>query len=154
MIATRLNVLLSLGCLILLAAGATGCAGTVRTEPLPADADAAKDFTTTASGLKYRILRKSDGKKPTLANQVSAHYKGWLDGGFVFDSSYSKGGKPITFPLANVVEGWQEGLQLIGEGGMIELEIPGKLGYKEAGFPPTIPPNATLHFIVELEEVK
>jgi FKBP-type peptidyl-prolyl cis-trans isomerase FkpA len=115
------------------------------------DADAPEELTPTASGLYYRILRKSDGGKPKVSNTVSAHYKGWLDDGKVFDSSYDRG-KPTEFPLNRVVKGWTEGLQLIGEGGMIELEIPGRLGYPEGR--PGIPPNATLHFIVELKEVK
>jgi FKBP-type peptidyl-prolyl cis-trans isomerase len=45
-------------------------------------------------------------------------------------------------------------MQLIGEGGMIELEIPSKLGYGDRGVPGTIPPGSTLHFIVELFDVK
>jgi FKBP-type peptidyl-prolyl cis-trans isomerase len=52
-----------------------------------------------------------------------------------------------------LVDGWKEGIPLIGEGGMIELEIPHTLGYGERGFPPDIPPRATLHFIVELKQV-
>jgi FKBP-type peptidyl-prolyl cis-trans isomerase len=45
-------------------------------------------------------------------------------------------------------------MQLVGKGGMIELEIPSKLGYGDDGFAPVIPPRATLHFLVELVELK
>ena len=115
------------------------------------DDDAPEAMTPTSTGLYYRVLRKSDGRKPTASDSVLANYKGWLDDGTVFDSSYDKDG-PISFPLNRVVAGWTEGLQLIGEGGMIELEIPGRLGYPQGR--PGIPPMATLHFIVELKEVK
>ena len=121
-------------------------------EPGPADKDAPKDFTTTESGLKYRILRKSNGVKPKGANTVVANYKGWLDGGKEFDSSYERG-EPATFPLGRVITGWKEGLQLVGKGGMIELDIPSDLAYGPAGRP-GIPPNARLHFIVELIDIK
>ncbi len=122
-------------------------------KPGSVDADAPEEFTTTASGLKYRIRRKSDGKKPTATSSVVAHYRGWTDDGKEFDSSYKRG-EPTPFPLNGVIGGWTEGLQLIGEGGMIELEIPSKLGYGDRGFPPDIPPAATLHFIVELVKVQ
>jgi FKBP-type peptidyl-prolyl cis-trans isomerase len=122
-------------------------------EPGPTDKDAPKEFTTTKSGLKYRILRKSDGDKPKAANSVVAHYRGWLDGGKEFDSSYKRD-KPATFPLRGVIPGWTEGLQLVGKGGMIELEIPSDLGYGDDGRPPVIPPKATLHFIVELVNIE
>lgn len=123
------------------------------TEPGPSDKDAPKEFTETKSGLKYRILRKTDGTKPTARDEVNVHYKGWLDSGKVFDSSYGPRKEPISFPLKGVIRGWTEGLQLIGKGGMIELEIPSDLGYGDNGFPPDIPPKATLHFIVELLDV-
>lgn len=121
--------------------------------PGDSDADAPEEFTTTKSGLKYRIRRKSDGEKPKASNTVKVHYKGWLDNGKTFDSSYSRG-EPIQFPLNGVIKGWTEGMQLVGKGGMIELEIPYDLAYGEEGRPPTIPEKATLHFIVELLEVK
>jgi FKBP-type peptidyl-prolyl cis-trans isomerase len=121
-------------------------------EPGPSDKDAPKEFTTTKSGLKYRILRKSDGVKPTAEDKVEVHYKGWLDSGKVFDASYDRQ-ESISFPLGGVIAGWTEGMQLVGKGGMIELEIPYQLGYGAAGDPPTIPAKSTLHFIVELLEV-
>jgi FKBP-type peptidyl-prolyl cis-trans isomerase len=119
------------------------------TGPMVIDEDAPSEFTTTDSGLKYRILRKSKSRKPIPSNTVEVDYRGWLDDGSTFDSSYNQR-KPASFVLSKVVPGWTEGLQLLGEGGMMELEIPPELGYGEAGNPPTIPPNATLHFKVEL----
>ena len=123
-----------------------------KAEPGVQDKDAPKEFTTTKSGLKYKILRKSDKSKPKSTTTVKVHYKGWLDSGKVFDSSYDRG-EPIEFPLNQVIPGWTEGMQLVGEGGMIELEIPFLLGYGERGAPPDIPGKSTLHFIVELVEV-
>ncbi|MEX1228959.1 MAG: CocE/NonD family hydrolase [Planctomycetaceae bacterium] len=120
----------------------------------PTDADAPQEFTTTDSGLKYRILRKSEGKKPTAKDTVEVHYHGWLDNEKVFDSSYDRG-ESIAFPLSGVIPGWTEGMQLVGEGAMIELEIPSALGYGPRGTPGgPIPGNATLHFLVELLKVK
>jgi len=123
------------------------------TEPGPVDKNAPEEFTTTKSGLKYRIRRASNGDKPKGANTVVANYKGWLDDGKQFDSSYERG-KPLEFKLGGVIKGWKEGLQLVGKGGMIELEIPPNLGYGPDGFPPVIPPNARLHFLVELIDIK
>jgi FKBP-type peptidyl-prolyl cis-trans isomerase len=120
----------------------------VSTEPGPDDPDAQTEFTETATGLKYKILRKGDGLKPTAADTVFCHYRGTLDDGSEFDSSYGK--NAIDFPLTGVIAGWTQGLQFIGVGGKIELEIPYQLGYGEAGSPPRIPPKSTLHFIVEL----
>ncbi|MDA8696881.1 FKBP-type peptidyl-prolyl cis-trans isomerase [Rhodopirellula sp.] len=121
--------------------------------PSDIDPDAPTEFSQTESGLKYRILRKSDGVKPIGSNQVVVDYTGWLDDGTIFDTSYGRA-ESTSFRLASVIPGWTEGMQLIGEGGMIELEIPSELGYGENGQPPVIPPNATLHFKVELHRVE
>ena len=120
--------------------------------PGPTDADAPTEFSSTTTGLKYKILRKSEGKMPTESDTVTVHYKGWLDGGREFDSSYKRG-EPTSFGLNEVIPGWTQGLQLIGEGGMIELEIPSEIGYGVMGMPGVIPPNSRLHFIVELIKV-
>ena len=117
------------------------------------DADAPKTMVTTPSGLQYRILRQGKGKKPAAAQSVTVHYHGWLDGGKVFDSSYDRG-ETISFGLNQVIKGWTEGMQLVGEGGMIELTIPANLGYGDRGAGNVIPGGATLHFLVELKAVK
>lgn len=117
------------------------------------DKDAPKTFTATPSGLKYRVLRKGTGAAPKATNSVKVHYHGWLDNGKKFDSSYDRK-EPISFPLNRVIKGWTEGMQLVGTGGMIELEIPADLGYGAQGAGRDVPPNATLHFLVELLEVQ
>ncbi|QDU94137.1 FKBP-type peptidyl-prolyl cis-trans isomerase [Lignipirellula cremea] len=110
-------------------------------------------WITTDSGLRYRILRKSTGRHPQSDDTVMIHYHGWLDDGSVFDTTYKKN-LPATFPLNAVVPGFGEGLLYVGEGGMIELEIPGRLGYGFKGSPPKIPSNATLHFRIELLAIR
>lgn len=119
--------------------------------PGPADADAPREFTTTDSGLEYRILRKSDQQRPIASDTVLVHYRGWLDSGKVFDSSYRRG-KPHSMNLKEVIPGWTEALQLVGKGGMIELIIPPRLGYGSRGSN-DIPANSTLHFLIELFDI-
>jgi FKBP-type peptidyl-prolyl cis-trans isomerase FkpA len=115
------------------------------------DDDAPAELARTPSGLYYRILRKSDGRKPGKSDRVTVHYKGWLDNGTQFDSSYDRN-EPITMRVDEFVEGWIEGLQLVGVGSMLELEVPAKLGYRDRPRP-KIPANSTLHFVLELIEV-
>lgn len=131
-----------------------GCGSPGRSSmPGPEDPDAPKEFTATESGLKYRILRRGNGDKPRPQSFVTVDYEGWLDSGVEFDSSYNQR-TPMKINLQSVIKGWTEGLQLVSEGGMIELEIPSELGYGAGGSPGSIPPNATLHFKVELHDVR
>lgn len=141
-------------CLILLLAFTAGCSQLSHgSAPGPEDADAPKEFTTTESGLKYRILRRGSGETPGPQSFVTVDYVGWLDSGAEFDSSYNRRDS-TSFNLEGVVAGWTEGMQLISEGGMIELEVPSALGYGPMGMPGAIPPDATLHFKVELHGVR
>lgn len=104
---------------------------------------------TTASGLQYEVLKKSDGPKPTAADTVTVHYKGTLLSGKEFDSSYSRN-EPTSFPLSGVIPGWTEGLQLMNVGSKFKFFIPSKLAYADRGAGNDIGPNATLIFEVEL----
>ena len=77
------------------------------------------------------------------------NYRGTLVNGHEFDSSYKRG-KPATFPLNGVIKGWTEGLQLVGEGGRIQLFIPHTLAYRGSG--PLA--HRTLIFDIELISVE
>jgi FKBP-type peptidyl-prolyl cis-trans isomerase FklB len=100
---------------------------------------------TTPSGLQYKIIEAGSGKTPGPTDSVTVNYRGTLINGNEFDSSYDKG-KPVTFPLNGVIKGWTEGLQLVKEGGKIQLVIPSELAYGKRG--PLA--NQTLVFDVEL----
>lgn len=101
---------------------------------------------STKSGLYYIIAKPGDANHPTINSSVSAYYNGYLTNGVSFDQTTTK---PVTFPLGNVIPGWQEGLPLIGVGGKIKLLIPSALGYGSKP-PGGIPANAVLIFDVEL----
>lgn len=107
---------------------------------------------TTASGLQYKIVKKGNGKKPGLNDNVTVHYKGTLIDGKEFDSSYKRG-EPVTFPVGGVIPGWTEALQLMDEGAKWQLFIPAGLAYGERGAGAQIGPNSTLIFEVELIKI-
>ena len=87
---------------------------------------------TTASGLQYQIIEPGTGKTPKPTDQVTVNYRGTLTNGNEFDSSYQRG-EPSTFRLDGVIKGWTEGLQLIKEGGKIQLVVPPDLAYGDRG---------------------
>lgn len=115
----------------------------------------AQGFEKTESGLRYKLVSEGSGKKAEKGKTVSVHYKGMLADGTVFDSSYKRK-QPIDFPLGkgHVIEGWDEGIQLLKEGDKARFVIPAHLGYGDRGAGGVIPPNATLVFDVELMKVK
>lgn len=108
---------------------------------------------TTASGLQYQVLTQGKGAKPKSDDAVRVHYKGMLLDGKTFDSSYDRG-EPVEFPLPQVVPGWREGIALMPVGSKYRFWIPSELGYGDKGTPGgPIPPNATLVFEVELQDI-
>jgi FKBP-type peptidyl-prolyl cis-trans isomerase FkpA len=104
--------------------------------------------TKDSRGFYYHIIMPGDSsKKPNLCNKVVCDYTGVLLNGDVFDE-----GTSVLFGLNQVIEGWQQGLPLIGAGGSIKLYIPASLAYKDKTTG-TIPANSTLVFQVDLKEV-
>ena len=104
------------------------------------------------SGLQYKVITEGKGRKPGRTDKVKCHYLGTFPDGTKFDSSYDRG-EPAVFGVNQVIAGWTEALQLMGEGSKWELYIPYNLGYGEHGAPGAIPPYSTLVFTVELIEV-
>ncbi|HVU86976.1 MAG TPA: FKBP-type peptidyl-prolyl cis-trans isomerase [Pirellulales bacterium] len=109
----------------------------------------AEGVKTTKSGLQYKVVKEGTGKAPTKNDQVTVHYRGTLVDGTPFDSSYDRG-EPAKFPVAGVIPGWTEALQLMKLGSKYMLYIPADLAYGPVGSPPVIGPNSTLVFEVEL----
>ena len=104
---------------------------------------------TTESGLQYEVLTKGSGASPTADDSVTVHYTGTLIDGTVFDSSVERG-EPATFGVTQVIAGWTEALQLMSVGDKLRLVIPSDLAYGLRGAGPSIGPNSTLIFEVEL----
>jgi len=104
---------------------------------------------TRPSGLQYEILQAGNGKTPAATAKVVAHYEGRLLDGTVFDSSIMRG-QPATFGVNQLIQGWQEALQLMNAGSKWRLYIPYNLAYGDQGAGNDIPPYATLIFDLEL----
>jgi FKBP-type peptidyl-prolyl cis-trans isomerase FkpA len=117
-----------------------------------AKAAAERGAKKTTSGAIVKTLKEGSGAMPTAADKVKVHYQGTLTDGTVFDSSIKRG-EPATFPLANVIKCWTEGLQLLKVGGKARLVCPADIAYGDRGSPPTIKPGATLVFEVELLDI-
>ncbi len=107
---------------------------------------------TTASGLQYEVIKMGTGPKPTAQNTVKVNYVGTLIDGTEFDSSIKKN-EPAQFPVAGVIPGWTEALQLMPVGSKFKLFIPPTLAYGATGAGDVIKPYSTLIFEVDLLEI-
>ncbi len=112
------------------------------------------NLQTTSSGLQYRILKSSNGVAPKKGDKLEVHYRGMLEDGTQFDSSFERE-IPISFEadLGKMIRGWDEGIMLLKEGERAVFFIPSDLGYGSNGAGGVIPPNANLVFELELLKV-
>ena len=107
--------------------------------------------------LQYADIVEGDGDEAKTGDQVTVKYVGAIyETGKEFDSSWSRGPEE-TFPFGicrqGVVPGFAVGPTGMKVGGRRQIVIPPELGYGAQGQPPSIPPNSTLVFVVDLVEV-
>jgi len=116
----------------------------------------------TITTLQISDSRIGTGAEAVAGREVTVHYTGWLydsqsasHRGRKFDSSRDRN-EAFTFRLGagDVIRGWDQGVAGMKAGGLRTLVIPPALGYGSEGAPGVIPPNATLVFDVELQDVK
>ena len=137
------------------------------TEPTPAEAqDALKDTTRkpvipkpTGSPPRRLVVEdivRGKGKAAKKGDTVIVNYVGEnFSNGKEFDASWDRGQPfPVTIGRTRVIEGWTRGLVGIRKGGRRMLTIPPELGYGPGGYPPSIPPNETLVFVVDAVSVR
>jgi FKBP-type peptidyl-prolyl cis-trans isomerase len=136
--------------------GAVAVVATTTATPVPG----ADDFNNGAKlpqvkfpdGLQYADVKVGTDPVVKKNDLISVHYTGWLADGTKFDSSRDRG-QPfdgLQIGAGQVIPGWDEGVVGMKVGGIRRLVIPAALGYGDQGSPPTIPPKATLVFLVEV----
>jgi FKBP-type peptidyl-prolyl cis-trans isomerase FklB len=106
---------------------------------------------TRASGLQYEVLTEGTGINPTVDDNVTVHYTGYLIDGTETEST--RPGSPVTFRAGATIPGWKEALPLMKEGAVWKLYLLPELGYGQAG---TLKsgPGALLVYEVELVKVE
>jgi peptidylprolyl isomerase len=126
---------------------------TATSSPMPSAAPVG--LIALPSGLAYEDLKPGTGTVVGPGQTATVHYVGTLEDGTKFDSSWDRR-RPLTFRVGagQVIAGWDEGVVGMRVGQIRRLRIPPNLAYGAAGSPPTIPPNATLWFEVELLGVR
>ena len=119
----------------------------------------AEPFTTLPNGLEYKDLKVGSGMEARLGSTAVIHFIGWVDengqrGKEIYNSRKER--EPVSFVVGTdkVIQGWNKGVIGMRAGGKRMLRIPPELGYGAKAVEDVIPPNAHLHFIIELLELK
>jgi FKBP-type peptidyl-prolyl cis-trans isomerase len=107
------------------------------------------EILTGDGKVKKVVIRDGVGRSPNDSEKALIHYTGFLPNGTVFDSSRTR--KPLQFTIGvGVIRGWSIGVRSMRRGEIANLTIDHDYGYGERGYPPVIPPKATLGFEMEL----
>ena len=106
-----------------------------------------------SSELQVTDIQLGDGKEAVKGALITTQYRGFLEDGTQFDSSYERG-KPFQCVIGTgrVIKGWDQGLMGMKVGGKRKLWVPAHLAYGERSMG-TITPHSDLTFEIELLEV-
>lgn len=115
--------------------------------------------TQQVDGVKITVLKEGTGDAAKAGDTVAMNYTGTLEDGTAFDSNIDpkfNHVEPFVFALGTgqVIKGWDIGVNGMKAGEQRKLEINPEYGYGPDGYPPVIPKNAKLTFIVELVAIK
>ena len=121
-------------------------------KPKKASEPSSPQVEALPSGVQVQHVVRGAGDRPGATDRVTVHYRGTLQDGTEFDSSFKRG-EPITFGLNQVIPCWTQALQTMAVGGKAKLTCPSETAYGKRGIGP-IPPNSTLQFDVELRAIE
>jgi len=100
----------------------------------------------------FKVIKGGDAVNfPKRGDSIAIHYKCWLEDGTQVDDTYARG-QPIYFILGNqqVIDGIEDAVPLLSQRGICSITVPHDLAYGTKGYPPIIPPLATLKYELEL----
>jgi len=106
----------------------------------------------TDSGLQYLVVEEKQGKKPGMFDTVQIHQRALLLDGKILEDTYRKN-RPDEVKIDELIEGLQEGLQLMSVGSRYKFWVPADLAWGKKGTGNKIPPNAVLSFDIRLVEI-
>jgi FKBP-type peptidyl-prolyl cis-trans isomerase FkpA len=106
----------------------------------------------TESGLQYLVVDEKEGDKPDALSTVELHQRALLLNGTVLEDTYRANQTSIV-PLDELIDGLQEGVQLMCVGSRYKFWVPAELAWGRKGTGNKIPPNAVLHFDIRLVSI-
>lgn len=113
---------------------------------------------STSTGIYYIIDKTKTGTGPTVkaGDKVTVKYTGMFLDGTIFDSSSSHGNGTMTYvhKTDRLIQGWEEGIEVLNKGASAAFLIPSAKGYGASGSLPIIPPYSPLIFIIEVIDIK
>lgn len=104
------------------------------------------------SGLQYLVVEEFTGVKPGIFDTVKIHQRALLLDGKILEDTYRQN-KPEEVKIDELIEGLQEGLQMMSVGSRYKFWIPAELAWGKKGTGNKIPPNAVLSFDIRLIEI-